>query len=216
MRKRTYLKLAEWQAELAQKHLDEVRAIHREMRSYKHDFHSHLELLRSYLEAGDTNRALSYVRQLDDMLRGIDTIYRTGNVSLDAILSAKLGQAKENGISVSVKAAVPEKLTIPDAELCAAAANLLDNAIEACGRAEGEKFIRLYITMKGKMLYFSMLNSSGKKLEKTKGLFRTEKSGLHGFGLRRARSIIEANDGWIKLNSEDGAFTTEFLVPALP
>ncbi|MBE6725703.1 MAG: ATP-binding protein, partial [Ruminococcaceae bacterium] len=111
---------------------------------------------------------------------------------------------------------VPEGLTITDAELCAVVANLLDNAVEACGKAEGEKFIRLYMTMKGKMLYFSMLNTAGEKREKAKGLFRSEKSGVHGFGLRRAESILSAHDGWMKVNSEEGAFTTEFLVPALP
>ena len=152
MRKRTFLKLAQWQAELTEQHLGEVRAIHREMRGYKHDFHHHLELLKSYLEAGDTERALAYVKELDSTLRNVDTLYKTGNVSLDAILSAKLSQAKEKGISVNVKATVPEGLTLTDAELCAVVANLLDNAVEACEKAEGEKFIRLYMTMKGKML----------------------------------------------------------------
>ena len=32
----------------------------------------------------------------------------------------------------------------------------------------------------------------------------------------RAESILAAHDGWMKVNSEEGAFTTEFLVPALP
>ncbi|MBR4742749.1 MAG: GHKL domain-containing protein [Oscillospiraceae bacterium] len=216
MRKRTFLKLAQWQAELTEQHLGEVRAIHREMRAYKHDFHHHLELLKSYLEAGETDRALAYVRELDENLRNVDPLVKTGNVSLDAILSAKLGQAKEAGISVNVKAAVPDSLTLTDVELCAVVANLLDNALEACAAAEGERFIRLYMTMKGKMLYFSMLNAAGPKKQKNGGLFRTDKSGMHGFGLRRARSILEAHDGWLKVNSEDGAFTTEFLVPALP
>ena len=215
MRKQTFLKFAELQAELAEKHLNEVRAVYREMRGYKHDLHHHLELLKSYIEAGNTERALAYIKELDDTLRSVDTMYKTGNVSLDAILSAKLGQAKEKGISVNLKAAVPEGLTLTDAELCAVVSNLLDNAIEACEKAEDEKFIRLYMTMKGKMLYFSMLNSAGGKRDKTKGLFRTEKSGVHGFGLRRAESIITSHDGWIKVNSEEGAFTTEFLVPAL-
>ena len=57
---------------------------------------------------------------------------------------------------------------------------------------------------------------AGPKKQRTGGLFETDKSGMHGFGLRRARSILEAHDGWLKVNSEDGAFTTEFLVPALP
>ena len=46
MRKKTFLKLADYQTEESQKHLDEVRSIHKEMRAYKHDFHHHLQVLR--------------------------------------------------------------------------------------------------------------------------------------------------------------------------
>ena len=69
--------------------------------------------------------------------------------------------------------------------------------------------------MKSNMLYFSMLNSSGDKLKKDGSLFNSKKGGFHGFGLRRAESIIEKHGGWIKYNSEDGAFSSEFLVPAI-
>ena len=39
MRKKTYLKLVQYQTEQAKQHLNEVRSIHSEMRGYKHDFH---------------------------------------------------------------------------------------------------------------------------------------------------------------------------------
>ena len=70
--------------------------------------------------------------------------------------------------------------------------------------------------MKGNMLYFYLLNSAGKKQTKVGSLFRTGKTGAHGFGLHRAETIIRQHGGWVKYNSEDGAFTSEFLVPALP
>ena len=215
MLKRTYLKLVEYQTEQSRQHLEEVRSIHREMRAYKHDYHNHLQTIRSYLEAGDTDRALRYIGELDRQLMHVDTLLKTGNASLDAILSAKIAQAKSEGVAVSVKANVPDNLTLTDLELSIVVGNLLDNAIEACRTATGEKFIRLYLGMKGKMLYFSMLNSAGAKREKTGSLFQTSKAGVHGFGLRRAESILKDHDGWVKYNSEDGAFTSEFLVPAL-
>lgn len=215
MLKRTYLKLAEYQTEQSRQHLDEVRSIHREMRGYKHDFHNHLQTLKSYLDAGDAERAREYISELDRQLMDVDTLLKTGNVSLDAILSAKIAQAKSENVSVTVKANVPDGLTVSDLELSIIVGNLLDNAIEACRKADGERFIRIFIGMKGKMLYFSMLNSAGAKREKMNGLFRTGKSGVHGYGLRRAEAIIKDHGGWVKYNSEDGAFTSEFLVPAL-
>ena len=215
MRKKTYLKLVEYQTEQSEKHLNEVRSIHKEMRGYKHDFHHHLQTLKGQLEAGEVDRALAYIEQLDNQLMNVDTLLKTGNVSLDAIFSAKIFQAQAENIAVTVKANVPDTLTISDLELSIIIGNLLDNAIEACCTVTGERFIRIFISMKGTMLYFSMLNAAGAKRKKTGSLFATHKDGVHGFGLRRAEAIIEEHGGWIKYNSEDGAFTSEFLVPAV-
>ena len=215
MRKKTYLKLVEYQTEQSEKHLNEVRSIHKEMRGYKHDFHHHLQALKGQLEAGEVDRALAYIEQLDNQLMNVDTLLKTGNVSLDAILSAKIAQAKADNIAVTVKANVPDALTISDLELSIIIGNLLDNAIEACRTVTGERFIRIFISMKGTMLYFSMLNAAGAKKKKTGSLFATHKDGVHGFGLRRAEAILEEHGGWVKYNSEDGAFTSEFLVPAV-
>jgi len=216
MRKKTYLKLVEYQTEQSERHLGEVRSIHKEMRGYKHDFHHHLQALKGYLEAGETDRALAYIERLDQQLMHMDTLLKTGNVSLDAILSAKISQAKAENIAVTVKANVPDALTVSDVELSIVIGNLLDNAIEACRMATGDRFIRIYMAMKGNMLYFSMLNAAGEKKEKKGSLFSSHKNGVHGFGLRRAEAILHEHGGWVKYNSEDGAFTSEFLVPAVP
>lgn len=215
MRRKNYLKLAAYQTEQSKRHLDEVRSIHEEMRGYKHDFHHHLQTLKGQLESGEIRRALAYIEQLDHELMHVDTLLKTGNVSLDAILSAKIAQAKKEQIAVTLQAAVPDQLTITDLELSIVVGNLLDNAIEACRSVQGERFIRIYMSIKGKMLYFSMLNSAGEKKSKAGKLFASAKRGAHGFGLRRAEAILEEHGGWCKYNSESGAFTSEFLVPAL-
>ena len=134
---------------------------------------------------------------------------------MDAILSAKLAQARAEGIAVEVQASLPDTLTLSDVEISIVIGNLLDNAIEACRTAPGRKFIRLSVRMKGNMMYFYLLNSAGAKKEKLGSLFRTGKTGAHGFGLHRAEAILKKHGGWVKYNSEDGAFTSEFLVPAV-
>ena len=215
MRKKTFLKIVELQTEQSKTHLDEVRSIHKEMRGYKHDFHNHLQTLKGYIESGESERALKYIEELDYGVMNTDTLLKTGNVSVDVILSAKIAKAKSKGINVTVKANLPDNLNITDVELSIVIGNLLDNAIEACTTStDKEPFIRVYLVMKSNMLYFSMLNSSGDKLKKNGSLFNSKKGGFHGFGLRRAESIIEKHGGWIKYNSEDGAFSSEFLVPA--
>ena len=128
MLKRTYLKLVEMQEEQAKRHLDEVRNIHKEMRGYKHDFHHHLQALKGQLEAGEVDRAIAYIEQLDQNLQSVDTLLKTGNVTVDAILSAKLAQAKAEGIAVTVQANLPGELLLSDLELSIVIGNLLGNA----------------------------------------------------------------------------------------
>lgn len=213
MRKRTYLRLVEQQEEQARRHLEEVRGIYKEMRGYKHDFHHHLQTLKIQMEAGETDRALDYVRQLDQELQNVDVLMKTGNITVDAILSPKLARAKAEDIAVEVKANVPAELLLTDLELSIVLGNLLDNALEACREAAEEKYIRIFLGLKGSMLYFHMLNSAGPKKHKLGSLFATGKAGAHGFGLYRAQAILKEHGGWCKFNSEDGAFTSEFLVP---
>lgn len=215
MRKKTFFEIVKLQTEQTERHLDEVRSIYKEMRGYKHDFHHHLQTLRTQIEFGEYDRALRYIEELDTDLMEVDILLKTGNIALDAILSGKISHAKSLGITIAVKATVPDKLTLTDAELSIIVGNLLDNAIEACKKVTEKPYIDIYIGMKGKMLYFHMMNSAGSKQKKSGSLFSTQKSGLHGFGLHRVESIIEEHCGWCKYNSEDGAFTSEFLVPAV-
>lgn len=182
MLKRTYIKLVEIQEEQAKRHLEEVRSIHQEMRGYKHDFHHHLQTLKGQLEAGEVDRAIAYIEALDKDLQNVDTLLKTGNVTVDAILSAKLAQARSEGIPVTVEANLPPELTLTDVELSIVLGNLLDNAIEACREAVGDRFIRLSLRMKGRMLYFYLLNAAGKKSQSWVPFSRPARQGPMALG----------------------------------
>jgi sensor histidine kinase regulating citrate/malate metabolism len=68
--------------------------------------------------------------------------------------------------------------------------------------------------MKGTQLYISCTNfTAAGKRQKTGGLFRSTKGEGHGFGLVRMDAIIERLGGYLTRNSEEGAFTTEILLP---
>ena len=79
---------------------------------------------------------------------------------------------------------------------------------------EEERMIRVYMDMKNTQLYISFTNfTATKKLQKVGKGFHTTKGEGHGFGLVRIDNIVERLDGYLSRNSEDGAFTTEILIP---
>ncbi|MCM1297435.1 MAG: ATP-binding protein, partial [Muribaculaceae bacterium] len=140
---------------------------------------------------------------------------KTGNPMADAILNSKISLARSKHIPVQADASIPVALQISELDLCVILGNLFDNAIEASlTLPEGERLIRVYIDMKGPQLYISFTNfTAAKKQRKVGGLFHTTKGEGHGFGLVRMDAIVERLGGYLTRNSEDGAFTTEVLLP---
>jgi sensor histidine kinase regulating citrate/malate metabolism len=134
---------------------------------------------------------------------------------IDAILNSKLSLAKSKKISINAKAAVPKDIAVSEVDLCVIVGNLLDNAIEACMRVEGRagRFIRVYMDMKRDDLYLSVTNSSGGKISKRDGRYDSGKGASHGFGLQRVDKIVKKYEGYIKRRDEEGAFTTEIMLP---
>lgn len=77
-----------------------------------------------------------------------------------------------------------------------------------------ERMIRVYMEMKNTQLYISFTNTTAQKKQKREnGRFASTKGGGHGYGLVRVDTIIERYQGYIRRGSEDGAFTTEILLP---
>lgn len=208
-------RIAAYQTELIQTHYAEVENMYRQMRGWRHDYRNHIQAMKSYAAAGDLESVRSYLDELDTDLSTVDTVIKTGNKMTDAILNSKISLAKSQNITVLADAHVPVALTTAELDLCIIIGNLFDNAIEASlPLPEEQRMIRVYMDMKNTQLYMSFTNRTAQgKQKKENGLFKTTKGRGHGFGLVRIDTIIERYSGYISRNSEDGAFTTEILLP---
>ena len=208
-------RLALYQRELLDTHYAEVENMYRQIRGWRHDYRNHIQTMKAYAAENDLESIKKYLELLETDLATVDTVVKTGNPMTDAILNSKLSLARSKDIPVKVDAHIPVALSISEVDLCVIIGNLFDNAIEASLKLPTEKrMIRVYIDMKGTQLYISFTNfTSTRKMAKVGKLFQTTKGDGHGFGLVRIDSIIERLDGYLSRNSEDGAFTTEILIP---
>ena len=204
-----------YQRELIETHYREVENMYRKMRGWRHDYRGHIQAMKALLSAGDLDGLRGYLDKLDTDLNTVDTVIKTGNPMADAILNSKISLAQSRGITVKADAHVPVGLRMSEIDLCCILGNLFDNAIEASmALPEEERLIRVYMEMKGTQLYISFTNfTAWKKLRKTGKVYKSTKGEGHGFGLVRIDKIIEQLDGYLSRNSEDGAFTTEILIP---
>lgn len=213
--KRIDKRIAAYQRELIETHYAEVENMYQQIRGWRHDYRNHIQTMKAYAASGDMEAIKAYLEALDTDLSTVDTVIKTGNAMADAILNSKISLAKSKHIAVHADVHIPLALKISALDLCVIIGNLFDNAIEAnLELSEDQRLIRVYMAMKNTQLYISFTNfTASKKLTKINGLFRTTKGEGHGFGLVRIDSIIERLDGYISRNSEDGAFTTEILLP---
>ncbi len=208
-------KIESYQKELIETHYREVDNMYRQMRGWRHDYRNHIQIMKAYAASEDWEAIRNYLDLLDADLTTIDTVIKTGNQMADAILNSKISLAKAKDIQVIADAHIPIRLKTSEIDLCCIIGNLFDNAIEATVKLPKEKrVIRVYMDMKNTQLYISFTNfTAEKKLKKEGNLFRSQKGEGHGFGLIRIDSIVAKLDGYISRNSEEGAFTTEILLP---
>lgn len=207
--------IAAYQNDLMEKHVTEVENIYKQMRGWRHDYHNHIQTMKAYRSLGENEKIDGYLNSLETDLASVDTLIKSGNVMVDAILNSKLSLAKSRKIAVNAKAVVPKNITVSEIDLCVIIGNLLDNAIEACLRIDDEnkRFIRVYMDLKRNNLYISVTNSSEGRLKKQDGRYVSGKGESHGFGLTRVHRIINKYEGYLKQNDEDGAFTSEIILP---
>ena len=208
-------RIAAYQSDLLATHYAEVENMYRQMRGWRHDYRNHIQVLKSYADMGALDDIRRYLDELDTDLNTVDMALKTGNKMTDIILNSKISLAKSKDIAVTADAHVAVELTTAEIDLCIIIGNLFDNAIEASmALPKEERMIRVYMDMKNTQLYMSFTNRTAvKKQHKENGRFRTSKGNGHGYGLVRIDTIIGRYQGYIRRNSEDGAFTTEILLP---
>ena len=208
-------RIARYQSDLLTTHYAEVENMYQQTRGWRHDYRNHIQVLKNYAQMGDLEAVMAYLDELAEDLSTVDLALKTGNKMTDVILNSKISLARSKEIQVRADAHVPVTLTTAQIDLCIILGNLFDNAIEACLQLpKEERMIRIYMEMKNTQLYISFTNTTAqKKQKKENGRFASTKGSGHGYGLVRIDTIIERYQGYIRRGSEDGAFTTEILLP---
>ena len=209
-------RMAAYQQDLMEKHCEEVENMYRQTRGWRHDYRNHIQTMKAYLSMGKYEELAVYLDQLDEDISQVDTVIKTGNVMVDAILNSKISVARARQIAVEAKATVPQQLSIAEVDLCVILGNLLDNAIEACMRIEeeGQRFIRIYVDVLQSQLYLYVLNATAGKLKRQgDGYLSTKVSREHGYGLMRMDRVVEKYHGYLDRQDEEGVFATEVLLP---
>lgn len=102
---------------------------------------------------------------------------------------------------------------VTDAELCVIFGNLLENALEACGRmTEGRKFLRLSSTVHLGTLIITMDNSFDGRVKQEDGKFRSSKRDDFGVGLTSIQAVARKRGSDARFEPDGRVFRSSVYV----
>lgn len=171
----------------------------------RHDLRHHLVLLESFTKQGDYEKLKTYLKDIQS-----DEIYDkpltySQNAVIDVLLKHYMELAKRTGIELIFEIDTKADIKISEVDLCVVLSNLLENAMEACGRQNhGKSFIKLSIKQKLESLTILMKNSTdGNISEDGKGFMSSKGENRKGYGLESVQSVAEQYGGYAEFRNDE-------------
>lgn len=203
--------LSEQQFDIQIKHLNELVIAQKQTRSVKHDLANHLISIKSYISDNKIDECTEYINNLINYADINSDIIDTGNLVIDAILTAKKNLAKSKDIEFIKDIQIPENLKINSSDCCIIFGNALDNAIEACEKVQGYKYIKVNLIYHENSLVCKIANSS---IEKQNTFLTTTKSDKlnHGIGFSNIQETLEKYNHIMRVEQNGGEFMLFFIL----
>ena len=189
-----------------------IEAQQLEIRKLKHDLMNHLTVIATYLDLGEKDKAVDYLKEIGTKFSELTKQY-TSSPLINAILNSKRQKAAAEGIELTVKADVQGDISADSMDLCTLIANSLDNAIEA---NPPDRKIALELLSDGEMLFFSVSNRYGGEVKgSSDGTFISSKEDRknHGFGIRNIKEAVARMGGKTEITASGSVFRVYAEVP---
>ena len=183
-----------------------------EIRKMKHDLMNHLTVIATYIDLGESEKAMDYLKEIGAKFSEMTEQY-TPSTLLNAILNSKRQRALMEGITLEIKADMDRRPAIDEMDLCTLVANSLDNAIEA---SPPDKTIRLELILDGPRLLYTITNSYVRKIQKqADGSYISSKDDKvnHGIGIRSMEEAVSRMGGRMDISAHDSVFRLEAVIP---
>ena len=193
------------------KHLDELAAAHEKERKIRHDWSNHLLSIRSYLSKGKYDELAEYIDNVIDYESMGHNMIDTGNTVIDAVVSAKRNTARGKGIDFYLDMQIPEQLNINASDCCIIIGNALDNAIEACEKVYGHRYIKFEMNYRRQTLVCRIVNSAAGENRRFPETTKKDKE-HHGIGVTNIIDTLDKYDNVYRFEQKDGEFLFSFML----
>lgn len=181
-----------------------------------HDMGNHFSMIQSYLADGKVEEARAYLDRLGKDRAAYSVERFTGIEAVDYILSQKAAFARQQNVETSIHAEYPKDCKIDPVDLCTILTNLLDNAMEACGKLPeaSAKILSVTIRRINQFIIIQIANSCIEEPVISKGNFKTSKTDKrhHGWGMKNVRLAVEKCHGTMEYEYNKNMFIVSVML----
>ena len=196
----------EQQLQFQAKNMEAASQLYTAQRHKVHDFQAHLNTLQDLLQNQEYDAAEQYLNSVSKEQTDRSFLVNSHHAILDALFNTKATEAIQKGIDIDFELNDLSALPFDVSDMVVLFSNLLDNAIEACEKIEGDRVIRVSAVLKQSFL-FSVRNTT-LPVEIKNDTIQTTKpnASLHGFGLSNIKLILNKYHADFVMDYEDGWF----------
>ena len=156
------------------------------------------------------------IAQIENAIMIYDTNVKTGNDTLDVLLTQKKLQCEANKITLTCMANGDVIAFMDDMDIFSLFGNAISNAIESVSRIADprRRQIALKVRRVGNLCSVHVENYYSGKIDFEEGLPVTDKDkNYHGFGMRSMKRIVESYGGALNVTCTDELFILDIVMP---
>lgn len=187
-------------------HYQKMNGLRDELRVMRHDYQYHLSAARQMLKSGNVAEADDYLSEVETRLSENDLRVYCENTVVGALVASYAERCGKSDFEFTASIDLPETITIPNYDLCIVLGNLLENAVEACGKCDGSRTIELKVKPHEKQLIIMVKNTFDGKLAHDAGQAISSKPD-GGFGLKSVQAVAMRYDGELITEWDDTTYT---------
>lgn len=207
----------EWQLKQMQLHekllLEQIASyseMERNARRIRHDFRHHNIVVAEFARNRDYQGILDYLQSYDE--EESEKYARTfcANHAVDHALSAYGAKARQKGIEIEIDVRLGDTLSISNVDLVSILANILENAISGCMKAEGKRWIELSVKLRETKLAIVCKNTCTLDILFENGVPKNKSR--DSVGVESILWIAGKYSGDADFSAKDGIFTCRVIL----
>lgn len=182
-------------------------------RRLRHDLMHHMRTLYGYLQTGETGQAEAYLSDYLSKAERYEIRKLCHDPVVNMVVSHYIDMAAQQAIRFTTRLDLPDHLNIAAPDLSVLLGNLLENAITAAAKAEGDsRFIRFHMLCSGSMLAVTCDNGFDGIVRMHDGQYLSSRKGHTGLGLQNLTYIAEKYDGGVEFTHEGNVFHASVML----